>query len=462
VSSAPAAGASPQGSHGPGPAGGAASSAALAPGYTDRSAWFLVFSLTACSVVSQVDRMAMTLLVTPMQRDLGLSDTDIGVIGGLAFGLFYAIAGLPIASLSDRFSRRVIIITALVGWSVMTALCGLAVGYWTLFLARVLVAVGEAALGPASNSMLSNVFPPSRLSKPLSVFALGGSLGNTVAALLVAGLLALAPWAVGGLTFGGQPFEPWRFAFLGLAVVGILPVVLLLANREPPRGAGAQGAPAPPLGELLRYIRARWRAYAPCYLGYTLLVLPVVAISFWTPTAYERVHGIAAPVAGAWLGIGYVVGGVTGTLFGGWLADYWNARGRADGKVRVLATAIAGVIPAAVGSQLAPDFWLGIAFLWSAMFFAGMGLGPVSAAIQGMTPPRLRARASAVLYMLVNLIAFGGVPIAGVINDALFGRPETLNYALAIVAAGIGSLALCVVLWGLPHYRRLVASESPG
>jgi MFS family permease len=438
--------------------GASAASEGLAHGYTERRAWYLVAALTSCAIISQVDRMAMTLLVTPLQRDLGLSDTDIGLIGGLAFAIFYAAAGLPLASLADRYSRRLIILVSLVAWSIMTAMCGFAVGYWSLFAARILVAIGEASNAPAGNSLLASVFPASRLSKPLSVFALGGSLGNTVAAVLVAGFVALAPYVSPHLSYRGEPLAPWRVAFIGLAIAGLVPFVLMLFTREPARLTRREDAV--PMGEFLRYILARWRGYAPCYFGYALLVVPLVAVSFWAPTAYERAHGVSATTAGAWLGVGYVVGGMTGTLFGGWLADRWTANGLTDGKLRTLAVAVGGMAPSTLVSQVVPQFALGVGVLWIAMFFAGMGLGPVTAALQGMTPARLRARAAALLYLFINVIAFGGVPAASLINAAIFGRPDTLNYALALLAVAFGGLALAVLLWGMPHYRRLLSDQA--
>ena len=114
------------------------------PQYGDRQAWYLVFALTLCNILSQVDRFAMTLLVTPMQRDLGLNDTQTGLIGGLVTGLFYALAGLPLARLADQYNRKLLILFALVGWSLMTMASGLAIGFWTLCIARLLLAVGVA------------------------------------------------------------------------------------------------------------------------------------------------------------------------------------------------------------------------------------------------------------------------------------------------------------------------------
>ena len=426
-----------------------------------RQAWYLVIALTVCNVIATVDRMAMTVLVAPMQQSLGLSDTDTGLIGGLVLGLFYALAGLPIAHYADRLNRRNLICIALVLWSAMTALCGLAVGFWSLFLARVAVAVFDAALSPAGTAMVADAFAANALSRPLSVFAIGSSLGNTLAAVLTKIFLALAPMLLVGLTWHQQPMEPWRGVFFGLALLGAVPLLMLLAAREPPRRAAATThAFLPEMLTFLRYLAGEWRAYLPCYLGYTLMVLPLVCVAFWTPTAYERLYGVPSPTAGMWMGIGYILFGITGTLVGGWLADRWDRRGRVDGKLRVLLVAALGLAPFALVGQFMPTMWTALPCLWAAMFFAGMGLGPISAAVQVMTPTALRARAAAVLYLIVNLIAFAGIPLAGAVTDQVFGNPAKVNLSLALITVVFETLAVALVLWGLPHFRRKLSAAA--
>lgn len=423
-----------------------------------RQAWYLVFALTVCNIIATVDRMAMTVLVTPMQQSLGLSDTDTGLIGGLVLGLFYALAGLPIAHYGDRLNRRNLICIALVLWSAMTALCGLAVGFWSLFLARVAVAVFDAALSPSGTAMLADAFPANALSRPLSVFAVGSSLGNTLAAVLTKVFLALSPAVFAGVMWNDQPLEPWRGVFFGLALLGAIPLLLLLAAREPPRRAASTNtAFLPEMLVFLRHIASQWRSYLPCYLGYTLMVLPLVCVAFWTPTAYERLYAVPSPQAGMWMGIGYILFGITGTLGGGWLADRWDRRGRTDGKLRVLLVAALGLAPFAVAGQFMPTMWTALPCLWAAMFFAGMGLGPISAAVQVMTPAALRARAAAVLYLVVNLVAFAGIPLTGLVTDHVFGDPNRVNFSLAAITVVFEGLAVALVLWGLPHFRRQLA-----
>ena len=438
--------------------GGGADHAVGDPNYGHRSAWGLVAALTLVNVIAQVDRFAMTLLITPMQRDLGLNDTQMGLIGGLVTGVFFAAAGLPLARLADQVNRKYLIVISLVGWSLMTMASGLAIGFWTLCLARLLLSVGEASLGPAANSMISNVFPSNRLSQPLSVFAAAGSLGNAVASGLVALLLAFAAWAPDLLTFGDAPMAPWRIVMLGLGLAGVVPLVGMLLVREPARPVDDA---RPGFKAFVAHLRPRWKAYAPCYFGYAFFVLPFVALAFWVPTAFERTHGMSTTTSGVWLGLGYLVAGTPGTLVGGWLAQRWLAAGRTDGNLRVLLLATCIALPAAALSQIVGNPTVGLGFVWVGMFSAAMGLGPVTAAIQALTPVPYRAQAAAVLYLLIYIVAFMGIPLAGAITDGVFHDPKRIGHALAVLAVAFGLLASWVILRGLrPHRMGLAEREA--
>ncbi len=420
------------------------------PHYGNRQAWYLVFSLTLCNILSQVDRFAMTLLVTPMQRDLGLNDTQTGLIGGLVTGLFYALAGLPLARLADQYNRKLLILVALTGWSLMTMASGLAIGFWTLCIARLLLAVGDAALGPSASSMIGNVFRSDKLSAPLSAYASAGSLGNAAASLLVAGLLFVAPFVAPPLTFGGEPMAPWRVVMIGLGLVGLLPMLTLLFAREPvrPHHEGDR----PDFRAFVAYLKSHRLAYLPCYLGYALFVLPFVAMAFWAPTAFERVHGLSPTITGAWMGVGYLVAGAPGTIFGGWLSGWLERRGHADGKLLVLLIATLASVPAVVASQLAGNPIVAMGFLWVAMACAAMALGPVTAAIQVLAPDQFRAQAAVVLYLLIFIVAFMGIPITGFLTDTVFGDPKRIGHALIVLALSFGALATGVVLRFRSHY----------
>ena len=415
-----------------------------------RQAWYMVFALTLCSVTAQVDRFAMTLLVTPMQQDLGLNDTQTGLIGGLVTGVFYALAGLPLARLADQYSRKWLVIFGVAGWSLMTMASGLAIGFWTLCLARLLLSVGEASLGPAANSLIANAFAPQRLSQPLSVFAAAGSIGNALGSALVAVLLALSPALALWLRFDDAPMAPWRIVMLGLGLVGVVPLLLMLAVREPARASGDGQSPS--FKRFIAYLRPRARAYGVCYFGYAMFVLPFIALSFWLPTAFERAFHVPSTTVGIWLGLGYLMAGTPGTIFGGWLAAWLERRGRADGKLVVLLLATLVAVPATVASQLAGDVVLGVGLVWVAMFCAAMALGPVTAAIQAITADAFRAQAAALLYLLIFVVAFMGIPATGALTDLLFKDPRMLGHSLDLIALLFGSLTLVLVSRWRKHY----------
>jgi MFS family permease len=421
----------------------------------------LVAALTVCNIVAQVDRFAMTLLIPPMQKDLGLSDTQMGLIGGLVTGLFYALAGLPLARVADQFSRKWLIIVSLIVWSLMTAGMGLAVGFWTLCIARLFLTMGEASLGPAANSMIGNVFAKDQLSRPMSVFASAGSLGNAAASGLVALFLLLAPFVAPPLTFGGEPMAPWRVVMIGLALVGLVPMVMLMMVREPRRPVLV--GERPDFRLFVRFLKPRLKAYLPCYLGYAFFVLPFIALNFWLPTALQRVHGMPTTVSGFWLGLGYLLAGAPGTLLGGWLADRWQRQGVVDARLRVLLLSTVLGLPAGAVSQLVSDPWLAIALVWIAMGCAAMALGPVTAAIQALTPDRFRAQAAALLYLLIYIVAFMGIPLTGTLTDGLFGDRQRIGHALAVLSVVFGLLAVAVVArWRLAHVQGLEAAAREG
>lgn len=429
------------------------------PSYGLRRSWYLVFALMVTNVISQVDRFAMTLLVTPMQKDLGLNDTQTGLIGGLVTGLFFAAAGLPLARLADQYNRVRLVVVCLVIWSVMTAMQGLAIGFWTLCLARVFLTAAEASLGPASNSLIGNLFARDALAKPLSVVATGSSLGNAAAAGLVALFLFVAPFVAPPLTFHGEPMAPWRVVMIGLGMVGVVPMILLLTAGEPKRPVNAEASPD--FKRFVAYLKPRWKSYQPCYLGYICFVLPFVALSFWLPTMFERRHGLPPTATGLWLGMGYLLASTPGTLFGGWLADRLQAKGHEDGRLKVLMIAAGGAMVATIISQLLPNPHVAMAFVWVALAMAGMGLPPVLAAIQSLTPDQFRGQASAVLYVLIFIVAFAGIPLAGALTDGLFKDRNSLHLALSIMAGIFGSLSLLLVARTRHHYVQGVRDFDP-
>ena len=295
-------------------------------------AWFVVFVLTVAYTISFIDRQIIALLAGPIQQDLGVGDTAMGLLGGFAFALFYTFLGIPIGRLADHRSRRGIIAVGLFFWSLMTMVCGLAKNFWHLFFARVGVGIGEATLSPAAYSMIADYFPKEQLGRALSVFFIGVYAGTGLAFLAGGAVIAI----VGGMESLTVPvlgdLRPWQAAFMIVGAPGILYVLVFLAVKEPARRGlinSEHGDQEVPLGEVLRFIWERRATYVPHFLGYGCLSLIGYASTFWIVEFYVRTYGTARAEASYIYGmllLGFAIGGV---VFSGWLSDKLEARGMA-------------------------------------------------------------------------------------------------------------------------------------
>src|SRR5690606_31508962 len=225
-------------------------------------AWYAVVILVIAFVFSFIDRIIIAMLVDPLKQDLGLSDTQLGILQGLAFAVFYAVVGLPIGRWADRYSRRMIIASGIFLWSIMTAVCGLARNFWELFLARVGVGVGEAALSPAAYSMIADYFPKEKLGRAVGVYQAGAFFGAGLS-FLVGGLIIQAVAKAGDISLPlVGAVRPWQVVFFVVGLPGVLVALLMFTVREPARrGQLAVHAAGIPLGTVVRYALSRWRVF---------------------------------------------------------------------------------------------------------------------------------------------------------------------------------------------------------
>ena len=386
-------------------------------------------------VMNFIDRQILAILLDPIKQDLGVSDTAMGLLTGFAFALFYTVAGIPIARLADRGSRRTVIATGLALWSAMTAASGLARSFAQLALARVGVGIGEAAGTPPSHSLIADYFPPERRAAALGFYANGIYVG-TMLAFLLGGWVA-------------THFD-WRTAFLIVGLPG-LPLALLVRAtvRELPRGA-SEAARADhaevPLGEVLRFLVAR-RSFVRIVLGSSLLSLTGYGMLVWGPAFLGRVHGMAPAEIGRWLGILIGVMGSGGAWLGGLLADRLG-RGDARWTLRAPAIAMLAGLPFGAGFLLLPS--AGHALLCFAPFYllSNMHVGPVWSALQGISRLRMRATVSAVFQFILNLIGLGlGPLLVGMLNDELASRfgADAIRWSLCIVT-GVGAIGALLLL----------------
>lgn len=432
--------------------------AAAAPWPRPATAWYAVFVLTAVYILAFIDRTILSLLVGPIRADLGLSDTQISLLHGFAFAIFYTTLGIPIALLADRLNRRNIIVIGLAFWSLATAACGLARSFAQLFLARVGVGIGEAALSPSAYSMLADYFPPQRLSRAVAVYTVGAFAGSGLA-FLIGGAVIGGVAAAGTVTWPivGE-LRPWQVVFFAVGLPGLPMALWMLTIFEPlRRKAPATGTLRAALAANLRYMRAHWQVYLSHFVGFSLVGLVFNAAMTWLPAYLMRVHGLTAAGSGFWLGSILLIAGVAGVLSGGWFADRMVATGRVDGTMRVGLYAAIAALPFAASATLAPSLPLTLVLIAGLLYTTTLPYGAAAAALQIVTPGHMRATASAIYLCIVNLAGIGlGSVLVALATDRLFGDDLAVGKSLALVGVVCAPLAALVLAWGLPHFRRTV------
>ena len=419
-------------------------------------AWATVAILMVAYVLSFVDRQILNLLVEPIRRDLAINDTQMSLLMGLSFALFYTVCGIPLGRVADTRSRRGLIAVGILFWSAATAACGMAKMYWQFLLCRIGVGVGEAALSPAAYSLIADSFPAERRATAISVYSMGVYLGSGLA-FLVGGLVIQFASAQGDVTLPvlGE-VRPWQLIFLILGVAGVFFTLLMLAIKEPVRrGAGA--GVAVPLSEVGRYIRANRRTVRLHNFGFAGLAFAGYGSAAWIPTFYIRTYGWDAGQVGIVYGCIVAVFGCLGIVFGGRLADLMAKRGRSDANMRVGLYAALGALPMVVLFPLMDSaFWASM-LLAPAVFCLSMPFGVAPAAIQEIMPNSMRGQASAIYLFVITLIGLGVGPTAvALVTDFVFADDNALRYSLLIVTTLAVLMSIILLAKSLKPYRESV------
>ena len=415
-------------------------------------AWCTVGILLVAYVLSFVDRQILNLLVGPIRADLGINDTQMSLLMGLSFTIFYTIAGIPLGRIADSKSRRGLIAWGVAFWSLMTAACGLAQQYWHFILCRIGVGAGEAALSPAAYSLIADSFPADRRATAISVYAMGIYLGAGMAFLL-GGIVVTWANAQGPMTLPVLGIvRPWQLIFLVLGAAGLMFCLVLLAIKEPTRKGVGAGV-AVPLKEVGAYLLTIRKAVLCHNFGFACLSFASYGASAWIPTFFIRTHGLTAGEVGIYYGSLVMVAGSTGIVFGGRLADYLARRGYRDANMRV------GLLAAALTLLCNVVFLVdNMPLLWAIMFFnvftVAMPFGVAPAAIQEIMPNAMRGQASAIYLFTITLIGLGIGPTAvAMFTDYVFADDMAIRYSIFIVASVI-TVGSIILLWmGLKPYR---------
>lgn len=438
--------------------------------------YLVLFLLTGVYTFNFLDRQIMGILAPAIKGEFGLSDTQLGLLSGIAFAILYTTLGIPIARLADRHNRVTIIALSLAVWSGFTALCGIAQNFSQLILARIGVGIGEAGGTPPAHALISDYFPKEARAGALAIYSMGIPIGITIAYLG-------GGWIV-------QNFD-WRTAFLGLGIPGVLlAIILRLVVREPERGlidriaAAKSGQPIPPMTKLpdgpLFNVGDLWRAarqllriptYANMLTAQTAVSFASYATSAFTVLFFLRSHPDFDKLAVyGWLGIINGTAYVAGVFAGGRFVDRFAARDKtAYGSIPALAMVL--YIPFFIGA-----IWVGspvwcLILLWPVHFLVGIHLGPGFALAQTLAPVNMRALSTAVYFFILNLIALGlGPSVTGFLSDLFAGmagvsaeRGLRLAMTATLVPVIIGIFAFWRVTKTVDHdWKSAVATTSKG
>ena len=398
--------------------------------------YFVLGVLTLVYALNFVDRQLLVILQEQIKAELLLSDTQLGLLSGFAFALFYVSCGIPIARWADRGKRRSIIALALTVWSLMTAVSGFAQNYLQLLLARIGVGVGEAGGSPPAHSMISDIFRKEERATALSIYSIGIYIGILLG-------FALGGWVAD--TFG------WRTAFFVVGLPGVAVALFLrLTVREPIRGWSegreSDTAAPPPFLEVLRFLWSR-RTFRNLALAGSLQALVIYAIGNWLPSYFLRNFEISLTELGIWMALTSGFGGGAGSFFGGWMTDKLGAR---DGRWYVWGPAILmlGITPVLLIILTTQNLMLALVLTGLFHFLSASYLGPVLAVSHGLVGLRMRALTSAIFFFFINLIGLGlGPLIVGWLSDSFKASDMANPLALAMLVTGCTAS-----LWGGVHY----------
>ncbi|MEQ1802993.1 MAG: MFS transporter [Gammaproteobacteria bacterium] len=422
--------------------------------------WYMVGVLTVAYVFSFIDRSILTLLVGPIRADLGISDTQISLLHGLAFAIFYTLLGIPIASLADRRNRRNrrnLIVAGVAFWSLATAACGLTRNFWQLFLARIGVGVGEAALSPAAYSMIADSFPPEKLGRALSVYTLGAIAGIGFALIIGGAVIGTVMTATDVTLPLVGTVRPWQLVFFIVGLPGLLVALWILTLREPARRRLAPAGEVSGLKPLLQYMRLHWQSYAAHLAGFALLGIVLNSLTAWTPTHFIRSFGQTPGQSGFWLGTLIAIFGTSGIIAGGWWSDRGQRLGRPDGPMRVGVISALGSLLFGVAAPLAGSLEIALALYAPLLFFSTFAYGAAPAAVQMMTPAPLRAVASAIYLFFLNFVGMGlGPLVTAAVTDYVFGNDLAVGRSLALVVGVSAALSALLLAWGCQHFRTTI------
>jgi MFS family permease len=430
---------------------------------TARAAWTMVAILMVANIFSFVDRQIVSLLIDPIKNDLHIDDIQVSLLIGPAFAVFFSAMALPIGRMVDVMNRMRLAAAGIAFWSAMTVLSGFSETFQLLFVARIGVAIGEAVMFPAANSLIADSFAPAKRARPIGAYATAIYLGSGLAFLFGGAIIGL-------VGHGGIPSLPlvssrstWQLVLLIVGAPGFFVAFAILALREPERHdlALSESRTTLPIGDVLKYVRRRLKPFFYHAASFSMFVVASYALSSWVPTHLTRTLGMSRSEAGVWYGLAVMIAGIAGIMLTTSLADRMNARGVLDGKFR-----ICGVISLLGAILVIASAWISNPYLFivamggvTMVIAAGVGLGP--AALQEIAPNELRGQSLAAYLLIATVLGAGlGPTLVAVLTQSVFANPDSLGSSMAIVAGSALLLGALGFFMGREPFRREVVTRS--
>lgn len=413
------------------------------------------------ALVSMLDRQTIYLMVDPIKADLHLSDTEISLLQGLAFTIFYSIAALPLGWAVDRYPRRIICYLGVTIWSLGAAACGLASSFWQLFAARISVGAGEASLNPASVSLISDLFPREKVGSAMGVYGSAISIGSGVA-LVVGGLIVSLFSGADRLAFPviGE-VAAWQAVFLVTGLPGVI-IALLAFLLTDPRPVGATIRTSNTGGGLRPYLASHWKLVTLVLLGFSFSSFTFYAVGAWTPAFLSRTFALKAGQIGLSWGLIVGLSGATGAMLGGFTIDRFYRAGVHDASIAVPAySALVAWVFLSLAYQM-PTPALVLAGLGVGMLLIGIVAAGSLAVWQRISPPHVRGRLAAIF----GLVATGsgatlGPTVPALVTDHVFANEAMVGWSLSIVMAIVLPLLSLSLLGARAVLRSMSSIASP-
>ena len=437
---------------------------------SNRRAWYAVVVLTIAYIVSFLDRQLLALVVEDVKADLVLTDTQVSLLLGFAFALFYTTMGIPIGRLADKKSRKTIIGIGITCWCLMTAACGLAKNYTQIFLARVGVGVGEATLSPSALSMISDYFPVEKRGGAMGFFNMGVSVGSGIALIVggqIVAYVAGSPQIV--LPFIGEIFA-WQALFLYVGLPGLLVAALMTTVKEPSRkgkieitSADGKSTDEISIPQTIKFLWKRHKAYGWLFLSMACSVLMGYAFLSWLPAMYIRTYQIGIGTVALWQGVAFLVGGPFGATMSGWLGDVLFKKWDKTAHVKLFAYSMIVMTLAAALVPLMPSYQLAtLMFVPQIIMAAGQtALAPV--AIINITPNQIRGQVIAIYFFVISMAGYTlGPTSVALLTDYVFQDESLIRYSISIVALIAGTIGVFAGFKCIPHYRKYIAKVQTG